>query len=112
MMIDLESINPEIDLGIFKKLLGNKTHFIYELVQNADDSESTHLGLRLYENELFVWNDGRPFSQEDVQSICSTGSSDKDLTQIGSFGIGFKSVYNYTDFPEISSISASRLSLR
>ena len=103
MSIDLKSITPDIDLSIFKKLLGDKTHFIYELVQNADDSKSTHLGLRLYENELFVWNDGRPFSQEDVQSICSTGSSDKDLTQIGSFGIGFKSVYNYTDFPEIYS---------
>ena len=103
MAIDLKSINPDIDRSIFKKLLGDKTHFIYELIQNADDSGSTHLGLRLYENELFVWNDGRPFSQEDVQSICSTGSSDKDLTQIGSFGIGFKSVYNYTDFPEIYS---------
>ena len=103
MKIDLDSINPDIDLGIFKHLLGDKTHFIYELVQNADDSESTLLGLRLYENELFVWNNGRPFSQEDVQSICSTGSSGKDLTQIGNFGIGFKSVYNYTDLPEIYS---------
>lgn len=88
MTIDLNIINPDIDLGIFKKLLGEKTHFIYELVQNADDSESNLLGMRLYENELFVWNDGCPFSQEDVQSICSTGSSDKDLTQIGTFGIG------------------------
>ena len=103
MTINLESVTPNIDLGIFKKLLGEKTHFIYELLQNADDSESTLLGLRLYENELFVWNDGHPFSQEDVQSICSTGSSDKDLTQIGNFGIGFKSVYNYTDLPEIYS---------
>ena len=103
MAIDLEIITPDIDLGIFKKLLGEKTHFIYELVQNADDSESTLLGLRLYENELFVWNDGHPFSQEDVQNICSTGSSGKDLTQIGNFGIGFKSVYNYTDLPEIYS---------
>ena len=103
MTINLESVTPNIDLGIFKKLLGEKTHFIYELLQNADDSESTLLGLRLYENELLVWNDGHPFSQEDVQSICSTGSSDKDLTQIGNFGIGFKSVYNYTDLPEIYS---------
>ena len=103
MQIDLDSINPDIDLGVFKQLLGDKTHFIYELVQNADDSKSTLLGLRLYENELFVWNDGRPFNQGDVQSICSTGSSDKDLTQIGNFGFGFKSVYNYTDLPEIYS---------
>ena len=35
--------------------------------------------------------------------ICSIGSSNKDFTQIGTFGIGFKAVYNYTDFPEIYS---------
>ena len=103
MEINLESVEPNINLEIFKELLSNKAYFIYELVQNADDSKSTHLGLRLYENELFVWNDGNPFSQQDVQNICSTGSSDKDLTQIGNFGIGFKSVYGYTDFPEIYS---------
>ena len=55
------------------------------------------------ENELLVWNDGRQFKEKDVRSICSLGSSDKNLTHIGTFGIGFKAVYNYTDFPEIYS---------
>ena len=71
MEINLESVEPNINLDIFKELLSNKAYFIYELIQNADDSESTCLGLRLHENELLVWNDGHPFSQEDVQNICS-----------------------------------------
>ena len=90
-------------LRIYKRLYSDKTHFIYELIQNADDSESENLELQLTENELLVWNDGRQFEERDVRNICSLGSSDKDLTNIGTFGIGFKAVYNYTDFPEIYS---------
>ena len=88
---------------IYKRLYNDKTHFVYELIQNADDSESKHLKLQLDSNALLVWNDGRQFNERDVRSICSLGSSDKDLTHIGTFGIGFKSVYNYTDLPEIYS---------
>lgn len=90
-------------LRIYKQLYSDKTHFIYELVQNADDNKSRHLELQLDENELFVWNDGCQFSEKDVRSICSIGLSNKDLTQIGNFGIGFKAVYAYTDLPEIYS---------
>ena len=88
---------------IYKKLYSDKTHFIYELIQNADDSGSGHLKLQLDSNALLVWNDGCRFKEKDVRSICSLGSSDKDLTDIGTFGIGFKAVYNYTDLPEIYS---------
>ena len=90
-------------LRIYKQLYSDKTHFVYELVQNADDNKSRHLELQLGKNNLLVWNDGCQFSEEDVRSICSIGLSNKDLTQIGTFGIGFKAVYNYTDLPEIYS---------
>jgi len=76
----------------YKHRYSEKTHFVYELIQNSDDSKSQHLDLRLDENELFAWNDGCQFSEKDVRSICSIYSSDKDLTQIGTFGIGFKAV--------------------
>ena len=88
---------------IYKRLYSDKTHFVYELIQNADDSGSSYLKLQLGENGLLIWNDGRHFKEKDVRNICSLGSSDKDLTDIGTFGIGFKAVYNYTDFPEIYS---------
>ena len=54
-------------------------------------------------NELFVWNDGCRFHEDNVRRICSIGESNKDLTQIGTFGIGFKAVYAYTNLPEIYS---------
>ena len=90
-------------LRIYKQLYNDKTHFVYELVQNADDNKSLCLELQLGKDGLLVWNDGDQFSEEDVRSICSIGLSNKDLTQIGTFGIGFKAVYNYTDLPEIYS---------
>lgn len=95
--------DPEYRRFFYEQLYKEKTHFVYEFIQNAVDSKSSQLELRLKENELFVWNDGDQFSEKDVRSICSLGSSSKDLTQIGTFGIGFKSVYNYTDYPEIYS---------
>ena len=90
-------------LNLFKRLYSDKTHFVYELVQNADDNQSSAMELRLDEKGVVVWNDGCRFSEENVRSICAIGSSNKDLTHIGTFGIGFKAVYNYTDFPEIYS---------
>lgn len=90
-------------LRIYKRLYSDKTHFIYELIQNADDAGSKTLDLTLRKDGLIVWNDGRPFNESDVRNICSIGFSEKDLTQIGTFGIGFKSVYAYTDNPEVYS---------
>ncbi|MBW2124059.1 MAG: hypothetical protein JRH07_19745, partial [Deltaproteobacteria bacterium] len=59
----------------------------------------------LHGNRLEVRHDGRPFSEADVRGICGVGEGTKseDLTQIGKFGIGFKSVYAYTTSPEIHS---------
>ena len=104
MPTDYENITPTINLrSVFTRLAGDKAHFVYELIQNADDSESQCLEMRMETDSLLVWNDGRSFTEKDVHSICSVGSSNKDLTQIGNFGIGFKAVYNYTDLPEIYS---------
>ena len=102
MATDYKKIKPIINLRSIRQS-SDKTHFIYELIQNAYDSKSRHLELHLHENELLVWNDGDQFSQEDVHHICSIGFSAKDLTQVGHYGIGFKAVYNYTDRPEVYS---------
>ena len=104
-MTDYEQLLQEYKRAVNRltQLYSNKTHFVDELIQNADDSRSRCMELLLGEKELYVWNDGNPFSEEDVSSICSIGLSNKDLTQIGTFGIGFIAVYNYTDLPEIYS---------
>ncbi|MCY3609759.1 MAG: DUF3883 domain-containing protein [Acidimicrobiaceae bacterium] len=48
---------------------------------------------------------GEPFTEQDVRAICGIGEGLKadDLTVIGRFGIGFKSVYAVTDLPEVHS---------
>jgi len=88
---------------IYGRLYADKTHFVHELIQNADDAKSKTLQLVLCDGEILAWNDGRLFDERDVKNICSVGLSEKDLTQIGTFGFGFKAVYAYTDNPEIYS---------
>lgn len=83
----------------------DKAHFIYELLQNAEDARATYVGFSLYEDRLEVVHNGRDFSLEDINAITSIGQSQKDNddTTIGQFGIGFKAVFAYTDTPEIQS---------
>ena len=57
----------------------------------------------LSERELRVSHFGTPFDEADVCGICGIAESTKDITQIGRFGIGFKSVYAFTDRPEVHS---------
>ena len=92
-------------LDLLGHLYSERTHFIFELIQNAEDADATELTFELFEDRLEVRHDGRPFTDEDVRRICGVGKSGKseDLTKIGKFGIGFKSVYAYTKTPSIYS---------
>jgi hypothetical protein len=96
--------------GIFKllqDLYPDKTHFIDELIQNADDAYASSISFTLLKDCLeFRHNGTRLFNIEDVDAITNiAGNPSKlgDLTAIGKFGIGFKSVYAYTNRPEIHS---------
>ncbi len=104
------------DIGrIGPMLLANRyddrTHFIFELLQNAEDALARRgewkgqraVSFRLSPDALTVAHFGKPFDEDDVRGICGIGESTKDLTSIGRFGIGFKSVYAFTDSPEIHS---------
>ena len=104
------------DIGrIGPMLLANRyddrTHFIYELLQNAEDALARRTrwrGLRavsfeLEADSLRVSHFGAPFDENDVRGVCGIGESTKELTAIGRFGIGFKSVYAFSDRPEVHS---------
>lgn len=90
-------------LAFLGQLYSDRTHFIYELLQNAEDAGASHINIALYRNRLELLHDGKRFDEVDVRGICGVGKGTKsgDLTKIGKFGIGFKSVYAYTDVPEI-----------
>ena len=102
---------------LFISLYSDKTHFIYELLQNAEDAlarrtraESNQpfarrVRFHLFPDRLEFRHNGKLFDLADVIGVCGLGEGTKpdDLTQIGKFGIGFKSVYAYTASPEIHS---------
>jgi hypothetical protein len=92
-------------LDLLGHLYSERTHFIFELIQNAEDAGATELAFELFEDRLEVRHDGRPFTEADVRGVCGVGASEKsgDLTTIGQFGIGFKAVYAYTRSPRIYS---------
>jgi len=92
-------------LDLLGQLYSERTHFIFELIQNAEDAGATELAFDLFEDRLELRHDGRPFTEADVRGVCGVGRSGKtgDLTAIGKFGIGFKSVYAYTKSPRVYS---------
>lgn len=96
----------------------DQAHFIYELLQNADDAKANSARFVLHHDKLiFAHNGSRRFSVSnpdsedidlvngtlgDVNSITTVGASNKiDEAKIGKFGVGFKAVFQYTNTPEI-----------
>lgn len=99
---DIDQYGPVL---LEEDLHKDQTHFIFELLQNAEDAQATKAHFRLYPDRLELEHNGRPFNEADVRSICSIAKSTKhsDDTKIGMYGIGFKSVYTHTSSPEIHS---------
>lgn len=100
-------------LSYFADIYSTRTHFIFEVLQNAEDalsrrlssSDSGYVRFHLHHDKLEIYHNGKPFDERDVIGICGIGEGTKagDYTQIGKFGIGFKSVYAYSFFPAIHS---------
>lgn len=92
-------------------LYDDRTHFIFELLQNAEDAlgrrgewhGSRKVAFTLNPARLMLSHFGKPFDEADVRSVCDIAESTKNESSIGRFGLGFKSVYTVTDLPEIHS---------
>ncbi|GAB1641457.1 sacsin N-terminal ATP-binding-like domain-containing protein [Krasilnikovia sp. MM14-A1259] len=85
----------------------------FELLQNANDA-AVDRGVRgrasflLTETALIVADDGSGFEDKHVAAICSLGRSSKGPgTAVGHKGLGFKSVGEITDRPQIFSVETS-----
>ena len=81
-------------------------HFVYELLQNAEDEKADQVVIEYYDDKLVFYHNGIPFDENDVRGVSSMlmGTKDRNSAQtIGRFGMGFKSVFKYTYQPEIYS---------
>jgi len=90
--------------------------FLIELIQNAVDAlpegKPGRLHLILTPTLLAVLNQGQPFSPEGLEAITSMALSPKRADEsIGNKGIGFKSVFEVSDAPELYSVATSTRSL-
>ena len=94
-----------------------KAHFIYEVLQNADDVGATWAKFELYQDCLVFRHNGTihfnitPSNSEkedykqgrlgSLNAITATSKSTKTENSIGKFGVGFKAVFRYTKTPRI-----------
>ncbi|MCB9637446.1 MAG: hypothetical protein H6727_00895 [Myxococcales bacterium] len=86
-----------------KRVYDDPGHFLFELLQNAEDQQSHRWSLYFREDQILIWHDGLPFDTRDLVGVTSIGQSNKKRHQIGFFGVGFKSVYEVTKRPQIYS---------
>lgn len=93
--------------GYFEQMYEGR--FIYELLQNARDAirakgpETMGNIAAWFEGDVFCFaNDGLRFDEAAVKGICYVGMSSKHSTDfVGHKGLGFKSVMEVTERPEI-----------
>lgn len=95
----------------------DQAHFIYELLQNANDAKATKSSFYLTKDGLYFRHNGKVFfsvsnpdtEDEDkenntlghINSITAIANSNKTESSIGKFGVGFKAVFQYTETPHI-----------
>ena len=92
--------------GLAEDLYAEMGHYVYELLQNAEDAHATEVKFTLNPNSLtFSHNGSKFFTFEDIRAITTYGGGTKsaDSTKIGRFGIGFKATSRITDSPKIRS---------
>lgn len=102
----LDANKGEVNLDIFEDFYPDRAHFVYELLQNAEDAGATQVTFTLKQDRFICEHDGsRAFTEADVSAITGIHNSTKDKVQdrIGKFGVGFKSVFVYTQSPTVRS---------
>ncbi|XP_053402751.1 uncharacterized protein LOC123550539 [Mercenaria mercenaria] len=117
MRVQQERLGRSLD-RLSKDLYSKDTHFVLELVQNADDNsyhdsllnnttdECPSVKFVIEHDGIYVLNNELGFTEKDIRALCDVGRSTKGKHKfgyIGQKGIGFKSVFRITDAPEVHS---------
>src|ERR1700751_3855989 len=86
----LDANKGEVNLDIFEDFYPDRAHFVFELLQNAEDAGATEVTFALTSAGLTCEHDGRPFTLGDVKSITGLHDSTKADAEdkIGKFGVG------------------------
>ncbi|KAM4715626.1 uncharacterized protein FYW61_018477 isoform 2-T2 [Anableps anableps] len=112
MQVHQERLGRSLD-RLSTELYSKDTHFVLELIQNADDNSYPSgggvvpaLAFVVERDCITVLNNETGFQERNIRAICDVGRSTKGKHKygyIGQKGIGFKSVFKVTDCPEIHS---------
>lgn len=115
LLKDLQQSINKLSRDLYRK----DSHFLLELIQNAEDNDydcdNPNLSFTLVKSDptnsnasggaLVISNNEIGFSEDNMEAMCSIGSSFKEKLKgyIGEKGIGFKSVFKVTKSPYIYS---------
>ncbi|XP_076616737.1 uncharacterized protein LOC143339417 isoform X1 [Chaetodon auriga] len=112
MQVHQERLGRSLD-RLSTELYSKDTHFVLELIQNADDNSYPletgvvpALAFVVEKDCITILNNETGFQEKNIRAICDVGCSTKGKHKygyIGQKGIGFKSVFKVTNCPEIHS---------
>uniref|UniRef100_W5MY83 Wu:fj29h11 n=1 Tax=Lepisosteus oculatus TaxID=7918 RepID=W5MY83_LEPOC len=112
MNVHQERLGRSLD-RLSTELYSKDTHFVLELIQNADDNSypvdgglQPALTFMVEKDCISILNNECGFEERNIRAVCDVGRSTKGKHKygyIGQKGIGFKSVFKVTDCPEIHS---------
>ncbi len=105
---DLIREHSNIEQAITQSGYGRKQ--LNELIQNAADAidlPNGRISIVLTDGTLYCANEGSSFTEAGYRTLMLSHSSEKRDDQIGRFGLGFKSVIQISDSPQIFSKSGS-----
>ena len=83
------------------QLYTDKSHFVYELLQNANDypveGKMVDVEFHITDNYLLFLHSGEKFNVRNISGICGINEKEKTANKktIGYKGIGFKTVCSY-----------------
>lgn len=89
--------------SLSRDLYTDSKRFIYELLQNADDSSfsgtDVDIYIRFFGDIMILAHTGQPFTARDIEGLCSVSHGTKKnlIEKTGYKGIGFKAVFGQSN---------------